>query len=535
MHRFVALALPFFALSLALCLPFSSQAQDEFSTQSVTVFKNGTAFYHQRAELPVDGRMIHDIPLPSVASTELDPSGQPISRPIRAKLGTATFLSDDNDIVSYWTSRKATEAERRFAGPRELFQANIGKTISLRTRQGESISGEISAIQSIQQSSTSLGLSSSHLLLKTATTYHLVALADISSFELANDALTQPLAAVSTQPTHLSLELDRPTRSAEIDLTFLTDGLSWVPQYKVELLGDQRLNLQLFATILNDQADLENIQLQLAVGQPQYIFSHIADPFFNRGGVASFLQQLSGRNRGFTQDMNQMSNVITSQRAAYMMEAEMPQVRSSLNDADLYFFGISDFSLGRGQTANVRLLEQEVEYEDKYTCNLGTREGPGNTYRVWHELCFKNSSEHPLTTGMILYYSRNDEQYEPIGQQQLDFIPPGGDGQVKMSIATEIFVDQEERVGNRQYAERFSRHYRDHTITVKLNNFKDKPATIRLRRSVNGYLLSSEVDPRNISDGILGESNNQNNNYEWELELTAGEERELQMVLRIWN
>ena len=525
----------FFVLPLVLLSALNIYAQNEFSTQSVTIFKNGTAFYHQRAEFPVDGRVIRDIPLPAVASTELDPSGQPINRPIRAKLGTATFLSNSNDIVSYWTSRKATEAERRFAGPRELFQANIGKNITLRTRQGESLVGEISAIQVIQGGSSPMGLGNSHLLLKTGNTYHMVALTDISSFELAGDALTQPLAAVSTQPTHLSLELDRSTRNAEIDLTFLTDGLSWVPQYKVELLGDQRLNLQLFATILNDQADLDNIQLQLAVGQPQFIFSHIADPFFNRTGVANFLQQLGGRGRGFDNGVNLMSNAITSQRAAYMMEADIPQVRSSLNDADLYFFGISDFSLGRGQTANVRLLEQEVEYEDKYTCNLGSREGPGNTYRVWHEICFKNESEHPLTTGMILYYSRNGEQYEPIGQQQLDFIPPGGDGQVKMSIATEIFIDQEERVGNRLYAEQFSRHYRDHSVTVKLNNFKDKPATLRLRRAINGYLLSSDIEPGNVSDGIIGESRSQNNNYEWELELEAGEEREIKMVMRIWN
>lgn len=535
MHRFVALALPFFALPLALCLPLSSQAQDEFSTQSVTVFKNGTAFYHQRAELPMDGRIIHDIPLPSVATTEVDASGQPVRTPIRAKLGTTTFLSAGNDILSYWTNRQATEAERRFAGPRELFQANIGKRISLRTRQGESINGEITALQTNSDFPGLSGSGGSQLLVKTGTTYHLVAFAEISSFELAEDALTQPHSSISTQPTHLSLELERPARRADIDLTFLTDGLNWIPQYKLELLGEQRLRLQLFATILNDQADLENVQLQLAVGQPQFIFSHISDPFFNRTEVANFLLQLSGRAGSFDNGANLMTNAITSQRASYMMEREIPQVRSSLNDADLYFFGISNFNLERGQTANVRLLEQEVEYKDKYSCNLGSREGPANTYRVWHELCFQNTSEHPLTTGMAMYYSRNGEQYEPIGQQQLDFIPPGGDGQVKMSIATEIFIDQEERVGNRQYAERFSRHYRDHTITVKLNNFKNKPATIRLRRSVNGYLLSSEVDPRNISDGILGESNNQNNNYEWELELDAGEERELQMVLRIWN
>lgn len=414
--------------------------------------------------------------------------------------------------------------------------ANIGKTVTLFLNVAESTSG---TIESVHNHGNGGGY---QIMLKGQTAYRLVSSDQISGFELGERAVERLVSQSTEIKKFLNIRLENPKPNTTIELTYLTDKLSWVPQYQAQLIGNQRIQLQLFATILNDRASLNNIRLNLAVGQPEFLFSRMNDPLFDRSTVREFLAQLNnGGSRVETSPM-MMQNVITSQRASVMTQNSIPTTTNALNEADLYFFNIHNFSLDKGHTAKVRLLELEAEYTDVYTCNLNSRNGAGNTFRVNHAIKFRNTSPHPLTTGIIMFHRHDDENgFEPLGQQQLDFIAPGTTGQIRLGIATGVIVDQLELVGEPIKDEARDRYYRDRTVTFQLTNTKNKPITLRLRRTVNGYLLQSEIDPVNISDGLANRSTSYNqyddrsNNYEWVIDLAAGENREVQVEFRTWQ
>jgi len=429
---------------------------------------------------------------------------------------------------------KQIDQSTRFEGPKELLAANIGKPVTLLLEEGEPISGMIESVHSLG--------THYQLMLKVESVYRLVSSSQIIGFELGDQAIERRINQRTETTNFLKLQLENPQRRANIELTYLTNNLSWIPQYQAQILDDKRISLRLFATILNDRSSLENVRLNLAVGQPEFLFSRMNDPIFNRSTVREFLNQLNNGGQMATTAPMLTQNVITSQRASVMAQSDIQPTDNSLNEADLYFFNIHNFSLERGHTAKVRLLELDAEYSDVYTCNLNSRTGTGNTYRVNHAIRFRNSSEHPLTTGIVMFHTYNEQQgFEPLGQQQLDFIAPGALGQLRLGIATEIVVDQIEIIGEPIKDEERSRFYRDHTVTFSISNFKDESAKVQLRRTIQGYLLNSDIEAVVISNGILNQASSgrhfydQRNNYEWTVDLDAGETQEISLQYRAWQ
>ncbi|MEM6396577.1 MAG: DUF4139 domain-containing protein [Bacteroidota bacterium] len=511
-------------LFLLLAKSVTLLAQDEFSTQSVTVFKTGQAFYHQQSEVSVSNGKIDSLIVPKTTPA----------------LGTVGFHCFDNVINSYRTydgEVKKTEKAVRFGNPRSMYAANIGKEIELTLKEGDRVKGTIESVHNL--GSTDSG--KYQLMLKVGSSYRLISSGQIVGFALGDNGVERRTTTKTETSRLLSFDLQQPATSATIELTYLTDQLTWVPQYQAELMEDQRIKLNLFATILNDRESLDNVRLNLAVGQPEFVFSRMNDPLFDRQTVRNFLNQLNNRRRVASDSPVMMQNVITSQRASVMADANLPATSNALNEADLYFFNIQNFSLDKGHTAKVRLLELEAEYTDIYTCNLNTRNGAGNTYKVKHAIRLQNTSPHPLTTGIVMFHSYDDEKgFEPLGQQQLDFIAPGATGQVPLGIATDVSVDQAELTGPLLKDEKRDKYYQDKTVTFKLSNYKDKTVTIRLRRSINGYLTSSEIEAKNVSNGLMDQRGqphfyDRSNNYEWEVELKPGERKEMQAEFRVWQ
>lgn len=510
-------------LFLLLARSVTLLAQDEFRTQSVTVFKTGQAFYHQQAEVAANDGKIDSLIVPKTTPA----------------LGTAGFHCFDNVINSYRTydgEVKKTEKAIRFGNPRSLFAANVGKEIELELKERDRVKGIIESVHNLGSADSG----EYQLMLKIGSSYRLISSGQILGFALGDRGIERRMTTSTETSRLLSLDLQEPASSATIELTYLTDQLTWVPQYQAEIMDNQRIKLNLFATILNDRESLNNVRLNLAVGQPEFVFSRMNDPLFDRPTVRNFLNQLNDRNRTTPNSPVAMQNVITSQRASFVRDANLPATSNALNEADLYFFNISNFSLDKGHTAKVRLLELEADYTDIYTCNLNSRNGAGNTYRVDHAIRLQNTSPHPLTTGIVMFHSYDDELgFEPLGQQQLDFIAPGATGQMPLGIATDVSVDQSELTGPRLKDEKRDRFYQEKKVTFKVSNYKDKPVTLRLRRSINGYLTNSEIEAKNISSGLLNQQVqpyylDRSNNYEWEIELKPGERREVAVEFRVW-
>ena len=83
-------------------------------------------------------------------------------------------------------------------------------------------------------------------------------------------------------------------RGAKLSIVSLERGLTWFPGYSLDISDSKKLRLVSKATILNDLADLPNIQVRLITGFPNVPFVGWWDPLTSRESVDQFIAQLNG-------------------------------------------------------------------------------------------------------------------------------------------------------------------------------------------------------------------------------------------------
>jgi hypothetical protein len=99
-----------------------------------------------------------------------------------------------------------------------------------------------------------------------------------------------------------------------------------------------------------------------------------------------------------------------SQRANYVRNDEsseyVPEMEG-VGGEDLYFYKKQNISLKKDGRLKTQLLKMNFDYQDVYSCEL-EQNATNRNYNsdtksniVWHSIRFKNSSEHPLTTGTV--------------------------------------------------------------------------------------------------------------------------------------
>lgn len=488
-----------FALVALCCQQLFSQP---LQTRSVSVFKNGQAFFLKSGSLRVqDGKFLLPDPAPA------------------ALYGTLWFNSPEGTLTkvsSYPDTLREKKMESAVA-IHELLRANIGKRGTFFLDKERTISGtllEVSPTFVDERQQPYFDGNSIAVIQQIQPFERNMATVQAGQIQYASfeGKPNLQIERENMKPRHL-VELSFSTKKAEqpVEMMYLSNGLQWAPQYLLELTGDKTATLTLQGEIANNAEDLVNTDLNLVVGVANFQFADRLSFLVNHLDV---LIPIAYRRQA---DYNTFSNSLMAQTANYdadgftdnMGGGGLPEVEGSVNE-DLFFYNLKNFSLPKGGRSMQSIFQEKVEIAHVYECNLPPNEENPRAYeqeflftpnqqKVIHTIKTNNNTKQPWTTASIFVVNAQEND-RPVSQDLLTYVPAGGKTFIKLTEAPDVKIEHAEREISRQENVKGDRRtgvsfdLLKVEGKIKVSNFKGKKIDLRLKRTITGSLKDSNVN-----------------------------------------
>lgn len=476
---------------------------------SVSMFKNGFSFVAHETRVTSSGEYI--IPQPPQAAYgtfwHLPSAGISIKR--------ATVTNVDTQTTIPVHSLDA------------LLDLNKGRQVTLDFYDLPTVTGTLME---------SLG---DQLMIKGTDGIEIVAKSRIKRVLFPQDPTTQVKATETSRV--LSLDVDA-KQAGTISTVGLERGLAWLPSYSLDISDSKQLELVAKATIVNELADLDNVDAGFITGFPNLPYSYITDPLISDDSLDAILAKLiQGVGLEEAKDASMLTqNAAPEGRSTGVGRGSFGSpAGAGEQHEDLYVYHLPAVSLKKGDRATYTLFTTKTPYDHLYTWDVSPTDGVGrgdSTKNVWHSITFKNTSGKPLTTGVATTFQKG----QLLGQSQMDYSTAGADVEVRITKALDIQADAIEEEVSR---DRASLHLPGGStydlITMKgtLTATNHKPTAAKMRISVSfaGDLASADGSPK-VTKGAkgLGELNT-GTGLEWRPEVRFGASLKLTYTYRLFQ
>ncbi|MFT5722954.1 MAG: hypothetical protein ACI9JN_000059 [Bacteroidia bacterium] len=494
-----------FLLIIMAMLPQLSSAQ--LKTKYVTIFKNGTAFIQKSGEVKTKES--------SFVWTENLPE---------AIYGTFWFSSPTGTIVSVKSKADTIVKQREWVSFLDLIQSNVGKEADIVMEEDKKVSGKI-------VNAKGNGLDAI-VLLETTTGYLIIKSFDITQVSIKGD-LNQMVESKNVQ-TAISINFQKPKDKQTLESTYLSKGFNWTPMYQLNLNDETSGTLSLKASIKNNAEKIENAQVNLVVGSPNFLTTtqlsdlisfqfNVFNNFKNTNGLA-FANNAAGRFYEMDAKGNDNGNVnITA---------------SGL--ADLYLFKLDNFSMDKGERGFFPLFETKVKVEHKYVCNLaGNAVVNNNNYlkkyasfsdvsQFYHQLKIWNNSANPFTSGTLIINKDLNGVKQALATAKLDYTAIENCSYATISNAPDLEIKEEEIETSRTSASKYWNKNKYVAInvssTITVHNYKSKKAHLEIKRMIYGELKKSDL-PWKITAIANHYYVNEGSNVTWSMDVEPGNEK----------
>lgn len=326
------------------------------------------------------------------------------------------------------------------------------------------------------------------------------------------------------------------TGKASLFLIGLERGLTWAPAYSVDITDAKKLHLVAKATLLNDLANLEGIELRLVTGFPNIPYINIWDPFTSQQSVD---QWVSGLMNAGTQDAFRAQPGFSGQMAANARMAERDFGAAfptnpipGQQEEDLFFYHQPDVTLKRGDRGYYVLFTADAEFEHVYeweildqiqdTQYIQRQDVPDD---VWHSLKFKNTSGRPFTTAAAVTMKNG----ELLGQDMMKYTTAGADATVRITKAMDVAAESaEEETERKRDALQLRSGYYDLVSlkgTLQVANRKADAIKLKVTKFLTGEVKAAEGNPKITALAKGLRAVNPRQRLEWTLALKAGEKK----------
>ncbi len=342
----------------------------------------------------------------------------------------------------------------------------------------------------------------------------------------------------------------------KMGLAALESGLRWDATYRIVVPNRpaKEARLELVATIDNRELFLKDTVLLLAVGTPNFPYrmqlaSLIAPPEMWRGPLAPGLPTMGAL--GPTGVAPPAAQLAFRHEFAATPALPVEMALPALEAAQLVFYETPPLSLKPGERVSLVLFSQTLPCREVFEWTVEDQPPPPQptgreseripppmpvrplTAGVWYALALRNTLSVPLTTGIATAY----HEWRPIGQGLLTFTAVGEEAIVRLSPATEIVGDHEERELAREPVSEKRRTEKGEEViqvgwwltiegTLRLRNTQKEDAAVIVRRILTGEVVSVSDDgevrvvpPARIAD------RNPTSHIRWQLTLPPGEKR----------
>ena len=483
---------------------------------AVSMFKNGYSFVAHETPIGGSGEYI-------------------IEQPPQAAHGTFWHLPTAGIAI---TRATATDMEIPYTSPAGnldvLLELNVGKRLTVDFMDLPSITGTLM---------TGIG---DQLVVKTNEGVVLVSKNRIKRVLFAQEPIFKSDHKASKRVLKLQVEAKGP---GSISTVGLERGLAWVPAYAIDISDKKELQLVAKATVINELADLDDVDASFITGFPNVRYAGTTDPLVSTASLDQMLGMLVAGS--FAKDIS-AGNVMT-QNAPAARDAEMV-VPSDFTGGyttggegqqleDLFFYKLSGITLKKGDRAAYTLFTTKVPYEHLYTWDV-VRQPDYNPDRerredqpqdVWHSLTFKNNSGKPFTTAVATTFQNG----QILGQDIMHYTTPGTDAEVRITKSLDIHAEAlEEEVSRERAALKLPSGNTYDLITVKgtltARNNRKEASKMRISVSFSGDLATSDHDPK-VVKGAKGLGDlNPVTFLEWRPEIRSGEQVQLTYTYKVY-
>ena len=522
--------LPVFFLLLSFNV-FAQDGEKDFNTKSISIFKNGSAFFLKSGNIKtVDG---------SYKMTENIPS---------ALFGTLWIHSPNGELkhISSYTDKVEKKQEKQAKSFEDILTLNIGKKIKLFIGKDETLEGIVEEIDTSKD--MSFIYPNSVVTFRTNDKWLSIRTSEIRRIEF----LEKPnqVLEYKTKEDKNIVKVDFNTKKTEqaLDLMYLENGLSWSPNYLIELIDDNSANLTLRSEVVNNAENINNSDINFVVGIPNFRFATKLSSLVDF--IKSFVPSL---------DPNRTANFSNVQSLGYGIEEELdfqPDFIAS-NDVgssqeDLYFYTLKNISLKKGGRGHYQIFKTKVDIEHIYECNLERNSTSKNYYqknylfqadntnKIFHSIKLNNETSYPWTTGAAMVV-KGTESAKPISQDQLNYTPINGNSFVKLTQAPDVKVKHAEkeieRVDRAMKNPVDQKYYLDLVTVegqVKIKSYKAKKIDLNIRRTIIGQLLKSSTDWLKSDRVNRSGSQNATTDVCWETSIDSGEELVITYTYKVY-
>jgi len=351
----------------------------------------------------------------------------------------------------------------------------------------------------------------------------------------------------------IRMELEESSGGEEISISCLARGITWSPGYLIDLSDPRTAKFSAHAVIINELADLNNVQIQLVTGFPNIKFADVVSPVAKSQSLAEFLNSLTNAG-GQRQNQYMVTQQALLSNVAGQFDSEGRSLLPGYSTAsdgmtaeDFFFYPVNNFSLKNNETAWVPLFTAEMPYkhiytwkikdfidqEDRYYSQLQTQNAE-QAEEIWHSCRVVNTLNMPLTTAATEFITNG----EFTGQDVCYYTPSKGETTIRINKALNVLAEQSEVEIERKRDASVFHGYRYDLVKVrgelKIRNKLDKNINLEITKELTGEVLESSPKSEDIKTAKGLKQVNEKHLLKWEIVLAEGEEKNISYQYQVY-
>jgi hypothetical protein len=482
------------------------------------VFKNGTAFIVKKLDLKVENEtaFIKDIP--------------------QATFGTLWLSAEGNQIKSISNATEQLSEKFEAYNLQDMLKANLNKKATIVLQNDTKVSGNVETVNA-----------SGVLGVKTTTSWFYTHLDQVKSIEFSEKPDNQY--EVKQDKTVLKIDFAKSKSKQTVQMMYLQKGISWTPNYQINLLNDKEAQIKLRATLMNDVEDMTDASVNFVVGIPNFAYSYLTSPLATKEDVNGFISKLnqysnqyySSNNYYRNQSLNRADITYQSMSNAggyadsYNDYAEteeenayQPNLGGGQKAEDLFFYQSQSVSLKKGDRGLYEILDLKTNYTHLYEADLtSTPFGEGNDkiYLPKHYIVVENTSKVAWTTGTILLTKEINTMATPVSQDKLNYTPVGGKAKITLTQSSDVNVKYTEKEITRSSGTKEKDGYVYETATIEVNvevrSYKTDDIQLKITNLLTGEAIKCTREWKTTKRVNYYQSYNSNTAVEWEIPLKS--------------
>jgi hypothetical protein len=451
-------------------------AQSALKPVQVNVFKNGTYFISKEGSVPVKkGSAMLELPKQPLLGTYW------LSAAKDSKISKVYFVTD---------TIKKTKTPQNF---NDIFKGSVGKKVHFTyAAGGEKNLREITGtLVEFYESSNIAKIR----LADNKTTYFPVS----SMVEFTIDDSGAGLLTVDSLVRVAKIFLEKPANNVDLKLVYMQSGIQWFPSYNIKIINDNELQLEMKALVENYSEDINDAELTLTVGNPQFYYNAATDPIANNY-LTSLFDVKTASLTTIPVQMQSYANsnmFVATDHSQADLNFEPYDEYATLGEKtnDLYMYKLGKVTLPEQSKTSFQIFSTKLPYKDMYEVTIGDivnysyysyiSNDPEKRYDVFHSLQLSNVTTYPFTTAPVFVMNENNQ---PLAQDRLKYTPMGANISVQLSKAGDVVIkNREEEVKKEENVKKIGKVYYNR-VTIKgyitCENLQNKKITLTVKKNM---------------------------------------------------